>query len=104
MKRRLVITPEAEEDAGDAAIWYELRAKGFGDMFTEAVQRKLDEIAENPQLFAPSSYGVRKAVLRQFPYSIHYLFEDEIVIVLGVLHQKLSLVHLLKRLKRWRQN
>lgn len=104
MKRRLVITPEAEEDAEDAAVWYELRAEALGGVFMEAVQRKLDEIAENPQLFAPSPYGVRKAVLRRFPYSIHYLFDDEIVVILGVLHQKLSLAHLLNRLKHWRQN
>lgn len=84
--RRLVIRPEAEADVSEAARWYEDRWNGLGTEFVEEVDRALEAIAEEPLRHPRAWAAVRRALTRRFPYAIFYLFENDVVTVLAVLH------------------
>jgi hypothetical protein len=70
--RRLRIVPEAEEELGEAAAWYEAKRPGLGIELVAIADRAFEEIAD-----APFVYGLwrddrpyRRKVLTRFPYVI----------------------------------
>ncbi len=86
MNRRLVLRPEAAQDVERAALWYEVQASGLGVRFLAALESALDRILENPLQFQPVEEGVRRALLRRFPYGVYFMHSTNEVIVLAVLH------------------
>ena len=82
----LILRPEAEKDLLDAFRWYEARVPGLGLRFLESAELTLTQIQRNPKAFATIHEGVRRALVRTFPYGIYYALEDERGIVLAVLH------------------
>jgi toxin ParE1/3/4 len=78
---------EAELQAGIA--YYDEQRAGLGTEFQEEVELAVDRIARMPQAFSPyGSEGLRKFVLRRFPYSIFYLELDEAIWIAAVAHQR----------------
>jgi plasmid stabilization system protein ParE len=59
---------------------------GLGDRFLEQLRRRIETIADNPELYTILRDGVRAAPLRRFPYVVYYRFEEGTVFVLAVLH------------------
>ncbi|MCP4658590.1 MAG: type II toxin-antitoxin system RelE/ParE family toxin [bacterium] len=87
MKRSL--TPEAEDELTEAALWYENRRKGLGIEFLEEAERVFQRIEENPRLYQVVHLDIRRANLRRFPYSVYYVVHQvhqDIVGVLAVHH------------------
>lgn len=81
--------PEAEQEVDSAAAYYESRREGLGGEFRAEVERVTGLIEKNPQLFPPhTTPGIRKCVLRRFPYTLFYLELEEAVSVLAMAHQK----------------
>ena len=54
----------------------------------EAVDQTLAHIAETPGRFRPVRGEIRRALLRRFPYDIHFLAEPDAIVVLAVFHTK----------------
>ncbi len=79
-------TARAEFDA--AIDWYERQQTGLGVEFAERVQTVFDRISATPDLHAKVYREVRKALVRQFPYSIYYRIRADRVVVLAVFHNK----------------
>lgn len=73
---------------GAAFAWYEERKPGLGHEFLEEVHSVFRQVEENPLLHAEIYHKARRALTRRFPYSVFYLFENENVEVLGVVHAK----------------
>ena len=73
----LILRPEAEKDLLDAFRWYDERVPGLGLRFLESVELTLTQIQHNPKAFAAIHEGVRRALIRTFPYGIYYALEDE---------------------------
>ena len=86
MKYSVVIKPLAESDIRDAVLWYEQQRSGLGEKFMEAIEEKLKLIEENPDLFEIKYKGTHQAFLNRFPFAVHYIKDDERIIVVGVLH------------------
>jgi len=82
----LILRPEAEEDLLDAYRWYDERVSGLGLRFLESVEQALVRIERSPQLYEIVYEGVRRALIRTFPYGIYYSFEEERSVVLAVVH------------------
>lgn len=74
----------AEFDA--AGNWYEQQRTGLGALFTAAVQRVFDNIAQLPRLHAVVLRNIRKAVVPGFPYCVYYREKSKAVVVLSVFH------------------
>lgn len=84
MKRSL--TPEAEDELTEAALWYEDRRAGLGIEFLDAAERVFEAIEENPRRFPIAHLDIRRANLRRFPYSVYFVVHGDIVGVLAVHH------------------
>lgn len=84
--RRLEIRHEAEIEIFDAALYYERERRGLGSRFEAEVEHVLSRAQENPLQFPELAPGVRRALLRIFPYGVFFLLEEPLVLVIAVLH------------------
>lgn len=83
---RLVVRDAAEADIAEAARWYEERSPGLGSEFLRAVDVVLAEIARMPERYPAVRGGVRRALLRRFPYGVFFVVTPDLVSVLACLH------------------
>ncbi len=96
MKHELIIRPEAEVELAEAFDWYEEQVRGLGSEFLIAVDAAVHALARNPLQFAEIHKGVRRSLLRRFPYGVFYFLDDERIIVIAFFHVK-------RNPKRWKQ-
>ena len=88
--RRLRVAPEAEEELGEAAAWYEAKRPGLGIELVAVADRALEEIADAPFACGPwrDDRPYRRKVLTRFPYVIFFRVDPDAVVVLAVAHAK----------------
>ena len=86
MKRGFVLRRVAETEFGDSIAWYEGEREGLGEEFRAAIEGYFQRIADNPERFPQVRGEVRRAVVRRFPFVIHFLIQKEIIVVLSVFH------------------
>ncbi len=87
---KLIIKPLAEEDAKDAAIWYNEKRDGLGDEFLLALEATLNSIQRNPDHFQVIHKGLKRALTVRFPYGVFFTVEDNIIYVLAIVHTSRS--------------
>ncbi|MFH0822324.1 MAG: type II toxin-antitoxin system RelE/ParE family toxin [Pseudomonadota bacterium] len=85
-KYRIVSEPRANLDVAAAFDWYENREPGLGKRFAEEVRATFDRIAESPFAYQEIRSGIRRAIVRRFPYVVYFVVEPGEVVVLAVLH------------------
>ena len=85
---KALILPLAKEDIREAARWYNDQSPGLGKKFTEEVRNIVRYIKQNPQACSIRYNQVRTAVLKVFPFMVHYTIEESnrTIIVSAVLH------------------
>ena len=94
MSLSVLFRPLARRELDEAVGWYEKQKQGLGVELKEAVDQVLGRIAETPGRFHPVRGEVRRALLRRFPYAIHFLLEPQAIIVLAVFHTNRDPRHL----------
>jgi toxin ParE1/3/4 len=90
MNYSVSILAEAELDIDNAYIWYELAQIDLGNKFYKKVNESISFISNNPFACQVIYKGIRRFVLKKFPYGIYYkvLFEQKEVQIVGILHFK----------------
>ena len=86
MMRQLVVRPEARLDIEDAARWYDNERPALGSRFLDAVDELITRIGEWPHQFPEIEEGVRRGLLRRFPYGVYFVEDRSAVSILAVLH------------------
>ena len=91
MSKPVRMEREAEEELGGAVEWYEGCLRGLGVMFLAVVDEVMSEIGESPNagLLVPGvaeGLGVRRRIVRGFPYSICYVEMLSEVRIIAVAH------------------
>jgi plasmid stabilization system protein ParE len=87
MSRRLKIRDAAEEEFNDAADWYFVRDPPTSDRFVSAIQNTLETIKRNPHVFPIVSGNlIRGAIVRDFPYSIYFTVDEDLISILSIFH------------------
>jgi plasmid stabilization system protein ParE len=83
-----LILPLAKEDIRDAARWYNEQSQGLEKRFTGEVRDSVRFIKKNPSACNVRYDKVRTAVLKVFPFMIHYTIDEgkKTVIISAVLH------------------
>ena len=84
----VVMRVQARAEFDEAFDWYEQQRTGLGVEFMEQVQAVFDQISAMPELHPAVYRDVRKALVRNFPYSVFYRVGTGRVIVLAVFHNK----------------
>lgn len=82
----LVLRHEAEADILEAFRWYESKRVGLGEDFVDEVDAAFVRVTEVPGSFPIVYRGLRRVVLRRFPYLVYFRHEEDLVQVFGVLH------------------
>ena len=86
MKRGFVLRRVAEKEFDDSIAWYENEREGLGRKFRSTIELYFQRIADNPEWFPEVRGEVRRAVVRRFPFVIHFLIEKERIVILSVFH------------------
>lgn len=97
MRYEIIFRPEAEADLFDAVNWYEVKVKSLGSHFLLNVEAAVESILRTPEAFTPIYKNTRRALVRKFPFGIHYLIDGDKIIVLAVFHVKRNPNELKKR-------
>ena len=90
-KYTLVFHHQTAADYDDGYAWYEDRQKGLGDTFLIAINEKVKQVCDNPELFSEKSKrGFFEAVLKDFPYTVVYKIykKEKIIVITSIHHQK----------------
>jgi plasmid stabilization system protein ParE len=83
--RSLDVSPEAELDVLEAALWYEGERPGLGEEFLRALRRLYERISETPLHFPKVRGETRRALLDRFPYGVFFVLTEEEFTVIAVL-------------------
>jgi toxin ParE1/3/4 len=86
MSRAVVFRLVARNEYDDAVAWYETQRVGLGLEFSAAIADVLARMSLQPSLFRRVRGPVRRAVVRRFPYTVHFIEEPDRVVVLAVFH------------------
>jgi len=68
------IHKQAHEEYVDAFEWYEMESAGLGYKFMNEVEKRLQQIRENPECYSYIHGLYRQALVEGFPYTIAYKF------------------------------
>jgi plasmid stabilization system protein ParE len=79
---------QVKNDIREAAKYYNQQQKGLGLRFLKEVNSRVATIGKQPKSFQIRYREVRIALLKKFPYTIHYLLDEESkqIIILAVFH------------------
>jgi len=80
--------PAARAEFDAAAEWYESRAKGLGEKFTNSIDEILGRIAQSPAEFPiwDGDRRFRRAVAQRFPYVIFFRELPDSIEVIAIAH------------------
>lgn len=79
--------PLAEQDALDAAIWYEKRQSGLGGELLNEVDRAVTALSDSALHNRVRFADVRRAAVQRFKfYGIYYIVREEEVWILAIFH------------------
>jgi plasmid stabilization system protein ParE len=83
------ILPVAVEEFREARKWYASRkVKGLSNRFAQAVKEAIQQILKNPGAYAIRYKNVRIAHTTTFPYAIHFLAENETIIITAIIYDR----------------
>jgi hypothetical protein len=95
---RIRFVKEALFDVEDIVIWYEEQRIGLSYDFELCLEAGLDEISRSPDAFQKKYKNIKIRFISRFPYGIHYRFEKDEIVVIGVFHTSRSPKNWNKRL------
>ncbi len=82
----VLLAEEAQADLDAAHDWYAARHTDLAEAFLLELDRQFDRIGRAPHQFPVVFRGVRRALLRRFPYALFFREIDEAVLVLACFH------------------
>jgi plasmid stabilization system protein ParE len=88
----------AEDDAAEAALWYEAQSPGLGGVFLDEAEAAMASLERNALLYAVRFAEVRCLRLRRFPdYGVYYVIRGSEVWVLAVLHGARAIENIIRQ-------
>jgi plasmid stabilization system protein ParE len=76
----------AEVELQEASDYYGRTAPGLRDAFLDEVERAYRLLVEFPELGEAVRAGVRKLVVKRFPYSLFYTVREDAIHIVAVGH------------------
>jgi len=78
--------PLAKREYEDAFEYYEAQEEGLGEKFRRAVWAAIAILERFPEIGEEVRPGIRKILLRRFPYKLIYSVTDDGVYIIAVAH------------------
>jgi len=73
-------------DLHEASAWYEAEVEGLGRDFVRAVDEAIHAAAQLSMRFPDVHRGVRRVLVKRFPYGVYFRVEQEQLIVFAIMH------------------
>jgi plasmid stabilization system protein ParE len=89
--------PAAHNDLKEARAWYRQQNPALPKRFMEQVKKTVKQLATLPVTHAVRYKDVRIAQVDVFPYTVHYLIENNTITVIAVHHSAIDPDKWLKR-------
>jgi plasmid stabilization system protein ParE len=88
MKYRLIVQDTAKADVSEAMRYYNLKQSGLGKRFLADFRNKVKLVRSNPEAYAIRYKDIRMAMLKTFPYLIHFQLDkrDKVIAILAVFY------------------
>jgi toxin ParE1/3/4 len=86
VSRPVRLRDEAEQDVTLAASWYEEQRLGLGQEFLDELLATLAAISEHPGAYPVLHRGVRRALMRRFPFGVFFRMTASDIVVVAVFH------------------
>ena len=80
--------PKAQAEFERSALFYDGKFPGLGLEFAAEVQTAVAFAFSHPEAGAPAADGLRRVVVRRFPYSVVYRAIGERIYIIAVAHQR----------------
>jgi len=84
----VVLAPQAENDIAEAFEWYRGRSATAADAFRIEALDAIDRLVDAPTRWRMDEDGMRRRVLRHFPYSLVFEVLGNTVTILAVAHNR----------------
>jgi len=85
-KFKIDLSDEAEKDFEESYNYYLDQNEKVADKFYNEVNKSLDAISTNPDIYVLFFKDIKKYVLKKFPFIIYYQFKDLVVKVIAIFH------------------
>lgn len=100
---KLVVLPEAELEAADAVIWYDVQRRGLGDEFATEFEQICERLVDSPLQwprveFYEGRHDVRRCFMYRFPFGVIFVRRPEEVVVVAVAHMRREPLYWLDRI------
>jgi len=82
----LFFHPEARAEFLSAIDFYEACRSGLGYDFAAEIQLTVETIRRFPKAWPVLEGDIRRSLIRRFPYGIIYTEEDNVILILAVMH------------------
>jgi toxin ParE1/3/4 len=79
---------QARRDLRDAVEWYALRNRTAAVGLIDSAYAAIARIRDNPLLGSPVESGVRRILLKPYPYSVFYTAEGRHIRIIAFAHQR----------------
>jgi len=83
---RILSNAASDADIEAAFEWYESEQPDLGLEFLNEIRATHLRILDEPLKYAVLRSGIRRAITRRFPYGIYFSIEDDVVLIIAVLH------------------
>ena len=82
---------EAKAEIVDSFFFYEGKRIGLGKQFINELEQILQLISLSPGLFPKHRRGLKKAIIRRFPFIIIFEIEKAVITIYAVFHTSRNL-------------
>ncbi len=88
MSYKIKLKAEAKLDIQETIAWYDEQQAKLGTRFYKTIQDTFKQLKENPYLNAIRYKNIRTAIVKKYPFMVHYFVNEDnkIVVVLAVFH------------------
>jgi len=76
----------ADEEMNAAARYYEQQVPGLGHQFLDELEWAVRRIHEHPKSGAILHGSIRRMLLLRFPFGLLYRIDEDVILVLAVMH------------------
>ena len=92
MRAKIKYAVFVKEDILEAVQWYNKAQKGLGTKFLKHLKEKIEYIAKEPETAQIRYQEVQIAVIKTFPYTIHYEYikNEKLIYIFGVFHTSIN--------------
>lgn len=85
---KVIFIDEASDELHGAVKYYNKERPGLGFEFANEVKVALSRIRYYPEIWIEIDPGIRKCIIKRFPYALLYIMDNSQIVIIAVMHMK----------------